>query len=84
MKGLAGDPKRSEAEAWEPSWKQTKGEGKRTVAQLGLCKGVPLTITPPLEKHRLDAEVVGSRISWKGIVLKVTARMQRGVAGFFL
>ena len=52
--------------------------------QLGLCKGVPLTITPPLEKHRLNAEVVESEIGWKGIVPKITAWMRRGAAGFFL
>ena len=41
---------------------------------------VPLTITPPSDKHRLDAEVVmGTRR--KGIELKAIMRMQRGAAG---
>ena len=37
------------------------------------AEGVPLTITPPLDEHRLDAEE--SEIGHKGIELKVRARM---------
>ena len=43
-------------------------------------KGVPLTITPPLEQHRLDAGV--AEIGRKGIEPKARARMQCGAAGF--
>ena len=48
--------------------------------QRALCKGISLTITPPLEKHRLDAEVKGT--GEKGIVPKTVARIRRGAAGF--
>ena len=46
------------------------------------AEGVPLTITPPLDKHRLDAE--GSGIRRKGIEPKVRARMRRGAPGFLV
>jgi len=46
------------------------------------AEGVPLTITPPLDKHRLDAEE--SEIGWKGIEPKVRARMRRGAPGFLV
>jgi len=36
--------------------------------------GVPLTITPPLDEHQLDAEESG--IGWKGIEPKVRAQTQ--------
>ena len=41
---------------------------------------VPLTITPPLDEHRLDAEV--SEIGRKGIVPKAMVQMRRGAAVF--
>jgi len=44
--------------------------------------GVPLTITPPLDKHRLDAEE--SEIGRKGIELKVRARMRCGAPRFLV
>ena len=44
-------------------------------------EGVPLTITPPLEEHRLDAEVA-IVIGRKGISPKAIARMRRGADGF--
>jgi len=40
------------------------------------AEGVPLTITPPLDEHQLDAEE--SEIGRKGIELKVRAWMCRG------
>jgi len=46
------------------------------------AEGVPLTITPPLDKHRLDAE--GSGIGRKGIEPKVRARIRRGAPGFLV
>ena len=46
------------------------------------AEGVPLTITPPLDKHRLDAEESG--IGRKGIEPKVRARMRRGAPGFLV
>jgi len=39
------------------------------------AEGVPLTITPPLDEHRLDAEESG--IGRKGIEPKVRVRMQQ-------
>ena len=47
----------------------------------GCQEDVPLTITPPSDKHRLDA-VVEIAISRKGIVPKTIAQMRRGAAGF--
>ena len=44
--------------------------------------GIPLTITPPPDKHRLDAEE--SEIGRKGIELKVRARMRRRAPGFLV
>ena len=46
-------------------------------------KGVPLTITPPLDKHRPDA-AVGREIDLKGIELNAMDRMRCGAAGFFV
>jgi len=46
------------------------------------AEGVPLTITPPLDEHRLDAEESG--IGWKGIEPKVRARMRCGAPGFLV
>ena len=46
------------------------------------AEGVPLTITPPLDKHRLDAEESG--IGRKGIEPKVRARMRCGAPGFLV
>jgi len=43
--------------------------------------GVPLTITPPLAKHRLTEE---SEIRRKGIKPKVRAWMQRGAPRFLV
>ena len=48
----------------------------------GESEGVPLTITPPLDEHRLDAEDSG--IGRKGIEPKVRARMRRGAPGFLV
>ena len=45
----------------------------------GEAGGVPLTITPPLDEHRLDVEE--SEIGWKGIELKVRVQMQHGAPG---
>ena len=44
------------------------------------AEGVPLTITPPLEKHHPDACVV-REMGRKGMEPKVMARMQQGAAG---
>ena len=50
------------------------GSGSRSGRQAGAGGiRVPLTITPPLDKHRLDAE--GSGIGRKEIELKVRAQM---------
>jgi len=46
------------------------------------AEGVPLTITPPLDEHRLDAEESGIRR--KGIEPKVRAQMRRGAPGFLV
>ena len=46
------------------------------------AEGVPLTITPPLDKHRLNVE--GSGIGWKGIEPKVRARIRREAPGFLV
>ena len=48
----------------------------------GEAEGVPLTITPPLDEHRLDAEE--SEIGQKGIEPKARARMRRGAPGFLV
>ncbi len=47
----------------------------------GWWEGVPLTITPPSDKRRLNA-AVEIAISQKGIIPKAIARMRRGAAGF--
>jgi len=46
------------------------------------AEGVPLTITPPLDEHRLNAEE--SEIGQKGIEPKARARMRRGAPGFLV
>ena len=46
------------------------------------AEGVPLTITPPLDEHRLDAEE--SEIRRKGVELKARARMRRGAPRFLV
>ena len=51
------------------------------VAGVG-AEAVPLTITPPLDEHQLDAEE--SEIGQKGIELKARARMWRGAPGFLV
>jgi len=48
----------------------------------GVPLTVPLTITPPLDEHRLDAEE--SEIGRKGIEPKARARMRRGAPGFLV
>jgi len=48
----------------------------------GETGGVPLTITPPLDKHRLNAEE--SEIGWKGIEPKTRALMRRGAPRFLV
>jgi len=48
----------------------------------GEVGGVPLTITPPPDKHRLNAEE--SEIRRKGIEPKVRVQMQRGAPGFLV
>ena len=45
--------------------------------------GVPLTITPPSNEHRLDAEV-RVEIGRKGMEPKEMARICQGAPGFFL
>ena len=57
-------------------------EGEREAEVEGEAGGVPRTITPPPDEHRLDAEE--SEIGRKGIELKVRARMQRGAPGFLV
>ena len=57
-----------------------KAERSGNVGKRSSHKGVPLTITPPLEKHRPDAWI-GREIGRKGIEPKVTVRIRRGVAG---
>jgi len=63
-------------------WKRDKVAGSEAGAEDGWeleaedgweseAEGVPLTITPPLDKHRLDAEESG--IGQKGIEPKVRA-----------
>src|SRR6266568_3709165 len=47
----------------------------------GCWEGVPLTITPPSDKHQLDA-AVETVILQKGIVPKAIAQMQQGAARF--
>ena len=44
--------------------------------------GVPLTITPPLDEHRLNVEE--SEIGWKGIEPKARAWIWRGAPGFLV
>jgi len=46
------------------------------------AEGVPLTITPPLDEHRLDAEE--SEIGRKGIEPKARVRMWHGAPGFLV
>ena len=57
-----------------------KAERSRNVGKRSSQKGVPLTITPLLEKHRPDAWV-GREIGRKGIEPKVIVRIRRGAAG---
>jgi len=57
-----------------------KAERSGNVGMRSAHKGVPLTITPPLEKQRPDAWV-GREIGRKGIEPKVIVRIRRGAAG---
>ena len=57
-----------------------KAERSGNVGKRSSHKGVPLTITPPLEKHRPDAWI-GREIGRKGIEPKVIVQMHRGAAG---
>ena len=49
-----------------------QAEGEREAEAEGEAEGVPLTITPPLDEHRLDAEE--SEIGRKGL----SQRLERG------
>jgi len=57
------------------------GEGWETGAE-GEVGGVPLIITPPLDKHGLN--VKESEIEWKGIEPKVRAQMWHGAPRFLV
>jgi len=57
-------------------------EGEWEAEGEGEVGGVPLTITPPLDKHRLDAEE--SEIGLKGIEPKARVWMRRGAPGFLV
>jgi len=57
-------------------------EGEREAEVEGEAGGVPLTITPPLDEHRLDAEE--SEIGQKGIKPEARVQMQRGAPGFLV
>ena len=57
-------------------------EGEQEAEAEGEAGGVPLTITPSLDEHRLDAEE--SEIGRKGIELKARARMRCGAPGFLV
>ena len=59
-----------------------EGEQEAEVEVEGEAGGVPLTITPPLDKHQLDAEE--SEIGRKGIEPKARVRMRRGAPGFLV
>ena len=59
-----------------------EGEREAEAEAEGETGGVPLTITPPLDEHRLDAEESETRR--KGIELKARARMQCGAPGFLV
>ena len=61
---------------------RAEGEQEAEAEAEGEAEGVPLTITPPLDKHRLDAEE--SEIGWKGIEPKARVRMRRGAPGFLV
>ena len=56
------------------------GGGARESRKVGGQEGVPLTITPPLERHRPDAWTE-REIGRKGIEPKVIAWIRRGAAG---
>ena len=56
--------------------------GRRKRKAEAEAEGVPLTITPPLDEHRLDAEE--SETGQKGIEPKARARMRRGAPGFLV
>jgi len=57
-------------------------EGEWEAEGEGEVGGVPLTITPPLDEHQLDAEE--SEIGLKGIEPKARARMRHGAPGFLV
>jgi len=61
---------------------EAEGEGEEEGKEEGEVGGVPLTITPPLDEHRLDAEE--SEVGQKGIKPKARARMQHGAPGFMV
>jgi len=61
---------------------RARAEGEWEAEVEGEAGGVPLTITPPLDEHQLDAEE--SEIGWKGIEPKVRVQMQRGTPGFLV
>ena len=70
------------AEWAEAEQAEAEAEAEAEAAELGkqAADGVPLTITPPLEKHRLGAWS-SREIGWKEMELKAMARMRRGAAG---
>jgi hypothetical protein len=76
---LLAEPRKVKAEPWETVG--VKAEAREVPeAKAEVERGVPLTITPPSDKRRLDAWVTGN--GRKGICPKAIARMRRGAAGF--
>jgi len=61
---------------------EAEGEREAEAEAGGEAEAVPLTITPPLDEHRLDVEESG--IGRKGIEPKARARMRRGAPGFLV
>jgi len=61
---------------------RAEGEWEAEGEAEGEVEGVPLTITPPLDEHRLDAEEI--EIARKGIEPKARVRMRCGAPGFLV
>ena len=81
--GGGGARESGKSERWSGGMAESergKVERSGNVGKRSSHKGVPLTITPPLEKHRPDAWV-GREIGRKGIEPKAIVRIRRGAAG---
>ena len=77
--GAVGLPRAAEEAGSLPRAAEEVGAGGSEKVRGAPGKGVPLTITPPLNERRPDAMETGT--GRNGMEPKVTARIRRGAAG---